>query len=78
MKFELDTENKTIKLKEEVNLNDFFSKIDDLLGEEWGDYTLIMREKVEYVYKSIPPTYTPYTPPVNPNTDPNNLPNIYC
>ena len=75
MKFELDTENKTIKLKEEVNLNDFFSKIDDLLGEEWGDYTLIMADKVEYVYKSIPPTYTP---PVNPNTDPNNLPNIYC
>ena len=75
MKFELDTENKTIKLKEEVNLNDFFTKIDDLLGEEWGDYTLIMGEKVEYVYKNTPPTYTP---PINPNTDPNNLPNIYC
>ena len=75
MKFELDTENKTIKLKEEVNLNDFFTKIDDLLGEEWGDYTLIMADKVEYVYKSIPPTYIPT---VNPNTDPNNLPNIYC
>jgi hypothetical protein len=75
MKFELDTENKTIKLKEEVNLNDFFSKIDDLLGEEWGDYTLIMADKVEYVYKSIPPTYTP---PNTPNQDPDNPYKIYC
>ena len=57
MKFELDTENKTIKLKEEVNLNDFFTKVDD------------------YIYKSVPPSYTP---PTNPNSDPNNIPNIYC
>jgi hypothetical protein len=75
MKFELDTENKTIKLKEEVNLNDFFTKIDDLLGEEWGDYTLIMGEKVEYVYKNTPPISPPPYPPI---TDPKNLPNIYC
>lgn len=75
MKFELDTENKTIKLKEEVNLNDFFTKVDDLLGEDWGEYTLIMGEKLEYIYKTVPPTYTPQS---NPNSDPNNIPNIYC
>lgn len=75
MKFELDTENKTIKLKEEVNLNDFFSKVDDLLGEDWGEYTLIMGEKLEYIYKTVPPTYTP---PTNPKTDPDNPYKIYC
>ncbi len=75
MKFEIDTENKTIKLKEEVNLNDFFTKIDDLLGEEWGDYTLIMDDRVEYAYKNTPPISPPPYPPI---TDPKNLPNIYC
>lgn len=75
MKFEIDTENKTIKLKEEVKLSVLVQELKDLLDRDWEDYTLIMGEKLEYIYKSIPPSYPP---PNIPNTDPNNLPNIYC
>lgn len=75
MKFEIDTENKTIKLKEEVKLADLVQELKDLLDRDWEDYTLIMDDRVEYVYKSIPPTYTP---PNTPNQDPDNPYKIYC
>ena len=75
MKFEIDTENKTIKLKEEVKLSDLVQELKDLLDRDWEDYTLIMDDRVEYVYKNTPPISPPPYPPI---TDPKNLPNIYC
>ena len=75
MKFELDTENQTIKLKDEVKLSVLLQELKDLLDRDWEDYTLIMDDRVEYVYKSIPPTYTP---PNTPNQDPDNPYKIYC
>ena len=75
MKFEIDTENKTIKLQEDVKLSDLVQELKGLLDKDWENYTLIMDERVEYVYTSNP-TITP--PPIPPITDPNNPPNIYC
>jgi len=75
MKFEIDTENKTIKIQEDVKLSDLVQELKDLLDRDWENYTLIMDEKVEYVYKNIPPILPPPIPPI---TDPNNPPNIYC
>ena len=63
------------KLQEDVKLSDLVQELKDLLDKDWGDYTLIMDEKVEYVYKNVPPILPPPIPPI---TDPNNPPNIYC
>ena len=73
MKFELDTENKTIKLKEDVKLSDLVQELKDLLDIDWENYTLVVDKKKDHI--NIPPTYTP---PNTPNQDPNNPYKIYC
>ena len=45
MKFELDTENKTIKLKEDVKLSDLVQELKDLLDIDWENYTLVVDKK---------------------------------
>ena len=42
MKFELDTENKTIKLKEDTKLSDLILELKGLLGKDFENYTLIV------------------------------------
>ncbi len=74
MKFEIDTENKTIKIQEDVKLSDLVQELKDLLDRDWENYTLIMNN-VGRIHKNIPPTYTP---PNNPDTGPYKPPNIYC
>ncbi len=73
MKFELDTENKTIKLKEDVKLSDLVQELKDLLDIDWENYTLVVDKKKDDI--NIPPIYTP---PNTPNQDPNNPYKIYC
>ena len=72
MKFEIDTDKKTIRLKENVKLSDLIQELKDLLDRDWENYALIMDEKVEYVY---PPNHTS---PKTPNQDPDNPYTIIC
>ena len=76
MKFELDTENKTIKLKEDVKLSDLVQELKDLLDIDWENYTLVVDKKKDHII--IPPTYTPPNNPNTPNQDPNDPYRIYC
>jgi hypothetical protein len=40
MKIQLDTENKTVKIEQDVNLNEFITKVKLLLGKDFKDYIL--------------------------------------
>ncbi len=73
MKFELDTENKTIKVKEDIKLSDLILELKGLLDKDFDNYTLIVDKKIERI--NIPPSYEP---PNNPNVDPNDPYRIYC
>jgi hypothetical protein len=63
MKLQLDTENKTITIEEDVNLHEFYEQINSILpGGLWREFTL----KVEKIREwSNPITVTPHTP-INP------------
>ena len=76
MKFELDTENKTIKVKEDIKLSDLILELNGLLNKDFDNYTLIVDKKIDRII--IPPSYEPYEPPNNPNVDPNDPYRVYC
>jgi len=63
MKLQLDTENKTITIEEDVNLHEFYEQINNILpGGLWREFTL----KVEKIREwNNPITVTPHTP-INP------------
>lgn len=73
MKIQLDTENKTITIGEDVNLHEFYEQINGILPNGlWREFTL----KVEKIREwTNPITVTPHTP-INPFTpiDPNPSP----
>lgn len=60
MKLQLDTENKTITIEEDVNLHEFYEQINNILpGGLWREFTL----KVEKIREwNNPITVTPQTP----------------
>lgn len=74
MKFEIDTKNKTITLKERVNISLFVEEIKNLLDTDWENYEIIVDEYTKVI--NIPHV-TPYTP-INPNIDPNDPYKITC
>lgn len=59
MKIEIDFSNKTIQIKSEVNISDFFNELHEILGDKINDFKLIPSEVI-YNF----PTYTPYTDPI--------------
>ena len=69
MRMTIDNKNKTIEIKDSVNLDDFNKMIEKILPiEEWKEYTLIVIKEniVEYVFNSPndylkPPYYTTCT-----------------
>ena len=65
MKIQLDTVNKTIKVQENINLREFITKIQVLLGKEYEEYTLHTDTIPEYWYN---PIYIPFpTEPIYPS-----------
>jgi hypothetical protein len=73
MKLQLDTENKTITIEEDVNLHEFYEQINSILpGGLWREFTLKVGKIREW---NNPITITPYTPinpfaPIDPNPSP--------
>ena len=64
MKIQIDFTNKTIKIEENVNLREFITKIQVLLGKEYEEYSLIP----EVIMNWNNPIYIPFpTEPVYPN-----------
>ena len=74
MKFEINTRDKTILIKEKVNIAQFIEEIKNLFDKDWENYEIIVEEPFKIV--NIP-GLTPYTP-INPNIDPNNPYKIQC
>ena len=71
MKFEIDTKNKTIELKDDVNLCELVQELKDLLDTDWQNYTLIIgKGKTEYI--TTTPIFTPPNPNIHYWTDPDN------
>lgn len=58
MRLTIDTKNKTIKVEESVNIDELNAELNNLLGDKFGDYTLL---PIEYKWQYIPyypnPTY---------------------
>lgn len=54
MKLEIDFKNKTIQIRSEVNISEFFNELHEILGDEIDNYKLIPSEVV-YNF----PTYNP-------------------
>lgn len=90
MKIQLDTENKTITIEEDINLNDFMERINILLpGGLWREFTLKITKIKEWSDPIVVPSTTPNIPTYpNPwempqpwvlpgTTSPNNWPNIW-
>jgi len=74
MKFEIDTDKKTIRLKEDVKLSDLIQELKDLLDRDWENYTLLFDDfKLD---KPIPKIGPPNIGP--PNQDPDNPYTIIC
>lgn len=49
MKIQLDTQNKTITIEEDVNLHDFYEQLNGLLpGGIWREYTLKVTKITEW------------------------------
>jgi hypothetical protein len=61
MKFQIDTENKTIKVLEDVNLKKMVSFLKDLLKEDYEKYSFISTDV--YTYTSYPIVVQPYQYP---------------
>ena len=59
MKVQLDTVNKTIKVEENINLDEFITKVKLLLGKDYKSFTL-QTGTITYWYNPI--TWTPYNP----------------
>lgn len=59
MKLEIDFSDKTIKIKSEINISDFFNALHEILGDKINNFKLIPSEVV-YNF----PTYTPNTDPM--------------
>jgi len=71
MKFEIDTDKKTIRLKEDVKLSDLVQELKDLLDRDWENYTLLFDDfKLDSPIPKIgPPNIgTPKEDPDNPYT----------
>lgn len=71
MKINIDSDKKVIILQESVNLQQFIEEVDELLGEELGQYTLEVGSMIfSYpVVNPYTPPFVPYTP-VNPTYNP--------
>ena len=69
MIFQLDTANKTIQVKEDINLGELYAYLDNFLpGEAWKEYTL----KIGPIqYWQNPITIEPIKPLTNPWSNPN-------
>lgn len=59
MKLEIDFSDKTIKIKSEINISDFFNELHEILGDKINDFKLI---PCEVIYNF--PIYTPNTDPI--------------
>jgi hypothetical protein len=76
MRFEIDTKNKTIEIKEDVIFCELVQELNDLLDRDWENYTLIVnKSKIERIANL--PNYMPPNPNV-PYTDPDNPYKITC
>ena len=78
MKLQLDTEEKSVKIEESVNLKELYEILDKLLPNGlWNEYTIETNVSINWtspiVIDNTPP-YNPYTPPCNPYTPPNTYP----
>jgi hypothetical protein len=73
MKIQIDTDNKTVTIEEDVLLHIFYEQINSLLpGGLWREYTLKVTKITEWIN---PITIDrPYTPDVIPMTTPNTTP----
>ena len=70
MKIQLDTDNKTITIEEDVNIYEFYEQINGILpGGVWREFTL----KVTKITEWKDPITLPHTSPFNP--DPWTIPN---
>ena len=65
MKLQLDTDTKTIKLEEKVNLGDLFNKLEEILPElKWREFELEMGSITNWVNPWVVPIYPDrYYPP---------------
>ena len=71
MRFEIDTKNKTIEIKEDVIFCELVQELRDLLNRDLENYTLIVNkykiERITNLPNSMPPNPdVPYTDPDNP------------
>lgn len=55
MKLEMDFKNKTIQIRSEVNISEFFNELHEILGDNINDYKLIPSEVV-YNFSTYSPT----------------------
>ncbi len=47
----IDTEKRTLELREPVSLEDFLLELSDIVSEdEWGDYTMVPSIQAPYYY----------------------------
>lgn len=63
MKIQLDTDNKTIKIEDSVNLGDFINYIKKILPHgEWKDFKLEVNTIISWVNPIVIEPYKPYSP----------------
>ena len=76
MEITINTESKTIKIKEKVNISDFLNFIAELLGDNWKEYNFEIEK--EYIFSQ--PTVYPIYPSTYPSIYPPSPfdPIIYC
>lgn len=57
MEITIDTKNKTVELKEDINIFELADFLEDAVGDEWEEYKILKPlRQIEYV------PYYPYTP----------------
>jgi hypothetical protein len=74
MKYEIDTENKTITIKE-LGCDCLSSLIEELNKLPYKDYKVTIKTKIEIIPTFSPREPLPWIQPGIPN---NPFPNIYC
>lgn len=63
MKFTIDTNKKEVQLQETVNVSDLLNKLQDMLGDEYTEYSIIPKVEIEFKFKEVKvPNTNPLTP----------------
>ena len=77
MKIQIDTDNKIIKLEQNVNLLELFNQLNNLLPNNlWYDFVIDVNTKIEWINPIYPNNPSPIQPyyPIIPNIPDNPSP----